>query len=389
MNNITICIGKSGSGKSYDMIHKINERKNEHDILLIPHLHHFNCELQDQELPSILTIYFEDCTSTKKLLTKIQDHLKVDGMLFVDHIEDYKDSEKLFKILSSVSQFLLNNDIGNLWINTLSICPTKNAFLTTSLIKKYNVEIICKAMELEEATILNHLGIINEKEVRLLCQPTDSYISIKGIRFSEVIEQCHHVHKLVAFDPSTTCTGYSIYDNISGELLYHNVIDKSFLKITNIRIPKMMDEIITILNRYNPEAVIIETPPYVCDPNATKKLSNVIGVILWWIYCKEIDSSSDNFDSDVSPSWWRKIVANGEKYPVHSKECKEWDLMKAKELFPMEEFIDDNDADACLLGYAFITARKNDPNFQIRHVKKKKKKSKKIVSKNDSIKEKG
>lgn len=152
--------------------------------------------------------------------------------------------------------------------------------------------------------------------------------------------------KMVAFDTSSTITGYSVYED--GVLQEHGIINLSKEKNINIRMEDMCLGIIKILNDNIADIVIVEEAPYVHDPNAHRLLSEIVGVARGWALCNFAD-----FD-EIRPNEWRKWICNkAEKVPTNRKDCKLWDIEKVKKIFKFDP-VDDNEADAVLIGYARI-----------------------------------
>lgn len=166
--------------------------------------------------------------------------------------------------------------------------------------------------------------------------------------------------KLMGLDTSSTITGWALFENgkyINSDILFHD-----YKKLDPvIRVEDMCIDIVNTLNKYNPDIVVIERPPYCKDPKTLIMLSEIVGVAKGWSltkgFCEYVE---------YAPNEWRKLVANeGEIIPTKREKCKLWDKQKFIELVGREP-IDDNEADAFLIGLARI-------NFINNIIKKEKK----------------
>ena len=162
--------------------------------------------------------------------------------------------------------------------------------------------------------------------------------------------------RMIAFDTSTTKSGYACYEN--GVLVDKGVIDYSREKDTEIRIENMCIALVEMLKKYKPDIVVVEKPPFINSPQTLIQLSEIVGCCRGWAitqgYCEFVE---------YLPNEWRSLVKRNaeEKIPRKRDECKEWDIRKVYEYMPNISYLtDDNEADAILIGLArmrqFMTA---------------------------------
>lgn len=152
--------------------------------------------------------------------------------------------------------------------------------------------------------------------------------------------------KILSLDTSTKVTGYAVYND--GELVRYSSIDKSEIKDGDVRLRLMISELITLVEREAPDAVVVEETVVTRNPQTQRILSMILGVVLG--VCV-----SYNFNyCALRPTQWRKAVrGDDEKLPRKRDELKKWSINKVDELFGIQD-IGDDVSDAILIGQAFI-----------------------------------
>lgn len=155
------------------------------------------------------------------------------------------------------------------------------------------------------------------------------------------------VCKLVSLDTSTTATGVAVWEN--GILKDYRVIKRK--KETDIR-PHiaMSKEILSFLEKIKPDIIAIELT---CVPHGTgtqRVLDRILGNIELWAYTHKC------FYYEIRPSVWRSLVKDkGEAIPKGRNNKKEWSVDTVCKRYGIKpETIDDNIADAILIGEAYI-----------------------------------
>lgn len=152
--------------------------------------------------------------------------------------------------------------------------------------------------------------------------------------------------KILSLDTSTKVTGYAVYND--GELFRYSSIDKSEIKDGDVRLRLMISELITLVEREAPDAVVVEETVVTRNPQTQRMLSMILGAVLG--VCV-----SYNFNyCALRPTQWRKAVrGDDEKLPRKRDELKKWSINKVNELFGIQD-IGDDISDAILIGQAFI-----------------------------------
>ncbi len=149
---------------------------------------------------------------------------------------------------------------------------------------------------------------------------------------------------MLSLDTSSTISGFAYWEN--GVLVKSGVLDHSREKDTIIRVEDMSIDLISQLKALKPDIVSIERPPYCNSPDTLIMLSEIVGCVKGWA----INNGVDYVEYPVNK--WRKLIAGDkETIPRKRNEAKEWDINKVKLLFNISS-IDDNEADAILIGLA-------------------------------------
>ena len=152
--------------------------------------------------------------------------------------------------------------------------------------------------------------------------------------------------KMISLDTSSTISGYAYWEN--GHMVKSGVLDHSKQKDAVTRVENMSIDLISQLKTLNPDIVVVERPPYCNSPDTLIMLSEIVGCVKGWA----ISNDADYVEYAVSK--WRKLVAGpNETIPTKRKEAKPWDIQKVKDIFNITA-IDDNEADAILIGLARI-----------------------------------
>lgn len=154
--------------------------------------------------------------------------------------------------------------------------------------------------------------------------------------------------KLLALDTSTTCTGYSVYEN--GELTDYGCLDFDSSIPMDIRLEKIMNEIYALIDKLNPQIVVAEmTFANTASKNnveTQKNLTLLLGAV--WGKCVLTGAYFHYFRA----SEWRKLVDSSKK-PRKREELKKWSIDKVNSILKTE-INNDNISDAVLIGMAYI-----------------------------------
>ena len=153
----------------------------------------------------------------------------------------------------------------------------------------------------------------------------------------------------LALDTSNTNTGYSVWINGEYNCCGNAVTDEDLelWQKTDVMIAN-----ICYMFKIHPDIVVCEQLD--CDNNhkVNSAHSEVIGSV------KTLSLQNGSTYYDYRPTDWRKLVDDGiEKIPRKRKELKIWDLRRAHRYLQKinkDEDIDDNAADAILIGLAYM-----------------------------------
>lgn len=148
--------------------------------------------------------------------------------------------------------------------------------------------------------------------------------------------------RVCGIDASTNKTGISLF--IDGEYSGHMLIDLHKIKDSNIRVPKMMQEIKNILDYYEPDIIVMEECLLKTNIATVKLLSYLAGAIISWAADNQVE-----FRFQL-PSEWRKRVeiVQGPKTPREKLKQEAIDMVKEK--FGID--VTDDEAEAVLIAHS-------------------------------------
>ena len=151
---------------------------------------------------------------------------------------------------------------------------------------------------------------------------------------------------LLSLDTSTKDTGVGIFEN--GKFSRSQTMDFSNVKDSASRMNAMILSLYLLIDDLSPSIIVMELTSVMRNPDTQRKLTMILGAILGKCIEKKIPCYF------YRPTEWRSLVKNkGEKLPRKREELKQWALDKCHEL-GYEDVIDDNEAEAILIGYAYI-----------------------------------
>lgn len=143
---------------------------------------------------------------------------------------------------------------------------------------------------------------------------------------------------MMSIDPSSTCTGYAIWDN--GELKKYNYIDLKKNKDSERRMFEMCTDILFLLNKYQPEMIYIEIP----DGHSIKAhqmLGKILGVVYGWTIQNKC------YYEEFKPVQWRSLIGI-QQYRKQRDELKQLDIEYVKKNYNV--VVPDDIADAICIG---------------------------------------
>lgn len=155
--------------------------------------------------------------------------------------------------------------------------------------------------------------------------------------------------RVCGIDASTNKTGISLF--IDGEYSGHMLIDLHKIKDSNIRVPKMMQEIKNILDYYKPDIIVMEECLLKTNIATVKLLSYLAGAIISWAADNQV-----KFRFQL-PSEWRKRVkiVQGPKTPREKLKQEAIDMVKEK--FGID--VTDDEAEAVLIAHSVFCGVKS------------------------------
>lgn len=150
-------------------------------------------------------------------------------------------------------------------------------------------------------------------------------------------------YKLLAFDQSTSKTGWAFFDG--EKLAEYGVINKTKIKDTPNRIKEMYLEIIQQIDELHPDKVIIEAVQQQASPATSMMLSQLQGMIIGYLYEHHIA-----VDSPL-PTQWRKRLGFQQGQGIKRDDLKVQSISYVKDTYGIETESDDV-ADAICIGAA-------------------------------------
>ena len=145
--------------------------------------------------------------------------------------------------------------------------------------------------------------------------------------------------RVVGIDASTNKTGVSLF--IDNEYSGHMLIDLHKIKDSNIRVPKMMQEIKNTLDYYKPDIIVMEECLLKNNIATVKLLSYLAGAIISWAADNEVE-----FRFQL-PSEWRKRVGIIQGPKTSRDKLKQEAIDMVKEKFGID--VTDDEAESLLI----------------------------------------
>lgn len=163
--------------------------------------------------------------------------------------------------------------------------------------------------------------------------------------------------KILSIDQSTTHVGYCIWDNKN--YIESGVFEisrptskkkttKSKTKNKNIDeeyqyVYKGFDFIVSLINKYQPDLIVMEEVFMGKNASVLKKLATLKGMVLG--YCKALEINT----SVVYPTTWKSFIK------VHSERDKEkQDVLNYFKILYKKEITKDDESDAIGIGYYYV-----------------------------------
>ena len=160
--------------------------------------------------------------------------------------------------------------------------------------------------------------------------------------------------KMISLDTSTTASGWAYWENATlteyGELLHNAKKEKDI----ELRLNAMSRDLIELLEKYQPDIIVIELTAAPKGAQTQRSLTELIGVVRGWAAFHDTDFVR------VRPSHWRKLAKqycerefHGEiTLPTERSQLKCWSMDVVKKQYGIQ--VDDNISDAILIGISRI-----------------------------------
>ena len=136
------------------------------------------------------------------------------------------------------------------------------------------------------------------------------------------------MQKILAFDQSTKISAYSVF--IDGKYVEVGVIDLHKMKDTSERVRAMGVELCKIIEKYNPDKVVMEEVAQQSNPLTLKLLARIQGVIIGFCAAHNIATYI------VEPSKWRSTLHFKQGSGVKRAELKEQAIQHVKDTYRLD-----------------------------------------------------
>lgn len=160
--------------------------------------------------------------------------------------------------------------------------------------------------------------------------------------------------KMISLDTSTTASGWAYWENAVlteyGELQHDTKKEKDL----ELRLNAMSRDLIALLEKYQPDIIVVELTAAPKGAQTQRSLTELIGVVRGWAAFCDADFVR------MRPSHWRKLAKqyyerelHGEiVLPTERNQLKCWSMDMVKKQYGVQ--VDDNISDAILIGVARI-----------------------------------
>lgn len=150
--------------------------------------------------------------------------------------------------------------------------------------------------------------------------------------------------KLLTIDGSTQKTGIAYFCN--GKYIEHILLDYSKDKKIESRFESMAKGIWKTLNEYRPNIIYIEETYTARNPQTTKVLTRLQGIVYAWCMNNECEFNT------IRPSEWRKWLNFTQNKNVKREQLKEQSIKYILDNYGLE--VTDDEADAICIADAVI-----------------------------------
>jgi Holliday junction resolvasome RuvABC endonuclease subunit len=134
--------------------------------------------------------------------------------------------------------------------------------------------------------------------------------------------------KVLAFDQSTKISAYSIF--IDGRYVESGYIDLHKIKDTSERVRAMGVELGNVIEKYQPDKVVLEEVAQQSNPLTLKLLARIQGIIIGFCAAHNIETYI------VEPSKWRSTLKFKQGSKVKREELKAQAIKYVKDVYELE-----------------------------------------------------
>jgi Holliday junction resolvasome RuvABC endonuclease subunit len=147
--------------------------------------------------------------------------------------------------------------------------------------------------------------------------------------------------KVLAFDQSTRCSGYAMFED--GEYIESGIIDMSKSKLeTDKRSFEMAKALWKIINKYKPEILVIEDVQQQSNAKTMIVLARLAGMIIGYAEAHKVQVHI------ITPSQWRSMLKFKLGAGVKRQELKQQSIDYVKETYGIN--VSEDEAEAIALG---------------------------------------
>lgn len=134
--------------------------------------------------------------------------------------------------------------------------------------------------------------------------------------------------KILAFDQSTKISAYSLF--VDGKYVECSTIDLHKMKDTSERVRAMGVELCKIIEKYNPDKIVMEEVAQQSNALTLKLLARIQGIIIGFCAAHNIDTYI------IEPSKWRSTLHFKQGSGVKREELKAQAITHVKDVYKLE-----------------------------------------------------
>lgn len=149
--------------------------------------------------------------------------------------------------------------------------------------------------------------------------------------------------KILAFDQSTRCSGYSYF--VDGQYIESGVVDMSKSKLeTDERSFEMAKKLWKIMKKYKPDHLVIEQVQNQSNTKTVIILARLAGILIGYAKAHNVEVHI------VEPTKWRRALSYRQGAKVKRQELKQQSIDYVKEHIGKE--LPEDESEAVCIGFA-------------------------------------